>query len=87
MKKYTYFEVPTQVAYFDYDNQDNPKYVGGIGYKDRIICGCCGGIIDISDINEFTPEEYEPIMVYDNWIDIDDSICGGERPTILDAED
>lgn len=44
--KYNYFEVPTQVKFWD------GRYIGGIAYRDEIICGCCGGIFRISDIYE-----------------------------------
>lgn len=37
MKKYDYFEVPTQVQFWDYKNG---YYNGGIAYRDEIICGC-----------------------------------------------
>ena len=77
-----YFDVPTQVAFFDYDNQDNPRYIGGIAYQDKIICGCCGGLVEIADIYEFTPEGITPIKEYADWVDIDDEICGGEKPEV-----
>ena len=41
MKKYDYFEVPTQVKFWD------AHYIGGIAYRNKIICGCCGHILDI----------------------------------------
>lgn len=76
--KYTYFEVPTQVKFFDYDGR---HYVGGIAYRDEIICGCCGGIFNISDIYQFSPitmKEFddEPIIVINKWQPIDYEICG-----------
>ena len=36
MKKYDYFEVPTQVQFWDYTYR---RYHGGIAYKNEIICG------------------------------------------------
>lgn len=70
--KYDYFEVPTQVKFWD------ARYIGGIAYRDKIICGCCGGIFDISIIYEVAPDtlEDDPIIVYDNWVDISQDICG-----------
>ena len=50
--KYNYFEVPTQVKFWDVDGD---HYIGGIAYRDKIICGCCGGIFDISEIYESAP--------------------------------
>lgn len=34
--KYDYFEVPTQVKFWDYFDE---HYLGGIAYRDEIICG------------------------------------------------
>ena len=36
-----YYNKPTQVKFYDVDND---LWVGGIAYHDEIICGCCGGI-------------------------------------------
>lgn len=36
MKKYDYFEVPTQVKFWNYEGG---YYLGGIAYRDEIICG------------------------------------------------
>ena len=71
MKKYNYFETPTQVKFQD------GRYIGGIAYRDGIICGCCGSVFKISDIYEVAPDtlEEDPIVVYD-WIDINQYICG-----------
>ena len=75
--KYNYFEVPTQVKFRDVDGD---HYIGGIAYRNEIICGCCGGIFDISEIYEFAPTDLkeDPIVVYDNWVDISNEICGEE---------
>lgn len=60
MKKYDYFEAPTQVKFWD------GRYIGGIAYRDEIICGCCGGIFKISDVYEVAPDtlDNDPIVVY-----------------------
>lgn len=73
--KYNYFDVPTQVKFWDHDGG---HYMGGIGYEDRIICGCCGGIFEISEIYEFAPEHHikEPIIAFEDWVDISDEIRG-----------
>ena len=72
--KYNYFEVPTRVKFWD------GRYIGGIAYRDEIICGCCGGIFRISDIYEVAPDtlKEDPIVIYDNWVDISNEICGEE---------
>ena len=72
MKKYNYFEAPTQVKFWD------ERYIGGIAYRDEIICGCCGGIFRISDVYEVAPDilEEDPIVVYDTWVGLSSEICG-----------
>lgn len=73
--KYNHFEVPTQVKFWDVDGG---HYYGGIAYRDEIICGCCGGIFDISEIYEVAPNTLEdPIVVYD-WVDISSKILVGD---------
>ena len=67
------FEIPAQVKFWDVDGG---HYVGGIAYRDEVICGCCGGLYEISEIYEFAPEDVEPIMVYDTWVDIQAEIIG-----------
>lgn len=69
-----YFETPTQVAFWD-ENQ----YVGGIAYKDEIICGCCGGTVKIDEIIEFAPSDVKPIIDYHDWIPFDDEILADEQ--------
>lgn len=71
--KYDYFNVPTQVKFWD-----GRYYIGGIAYRNEIICGCCGGIFRISDIYEVAPDtlEEDPIVVVDGWKGISDKICG-----------
>ena len=68
---YESFDVPTQVAFWDVDGD---HYVGGITYGDKIICGCCGGIIEIAEVYEFAPEGIEPIVVYNEWVDLSGDI-------------
>ena len=64
------FDVPTQVIFQWREEADNSiNYLGGIGYNDVIICGCCGAVIplDDEDLIAFAPVE---------WIDISESIKG-----------
>lgn len=69
------FEVPTQVAFCDPDGPGH--FIGGIGYGEEIICGCCGGVYEIADIYEACSiESEEPIVVYEDWVDISEEICG-----------
>lgn len=73
--KYNYFEVPTQVKFWD------GRYTGGIAYRDEIICGCCGGIFRISDVYEVAPDtlKEDPIVIPDRWVDFSHEICGDEN--------
>ena len=75
MKKYEYFAVPTQVKFWDALSKD---YIGGIAYRDEIICGCCGSIFEISEIYESAPStlEGDPIVIPDRWVDFSHDICG-----------
>lgn len=47
-------------------------YFGGIlvedGEKSFVICGCCGAVFDMNDIEE--------IQKYENWVDIGNEIIG-----------
>lgn len=73
-----YFEIPTQVMFWD---EGEGKYAFGIGYRDEIICGCCGGIFEIEDIVAETPSGQQPIYSYgDDWTDLSEEIFGGEYP-------
>ena len=75
--KYDYFEVPTQVKFWDVDGD---HYIGGIAFRDEIICGCCGGVFDISEIYESAPDTLEdPIVPYDDWVDISSEIRGDDN--------
>lgn len=71
------FEIPTQVKFWDEDTND---YIGGIAFEDKIICGCCGGVIDIEDyLDYFDPDMLpsEKIIPLD-WVDISDEIKGDD---------
>lgn len=75
MKKYNYFEAPTQVKFWD------ERYIGGIAYRDEIICGCCGGIFKISDVYEVASDtlDNDPIVVYKGWVGLSSEICGDDN--------
>ena len=64
MKKH--YDVPTQVKFYD---KDNEVWLGGIAYGDEIICGECGGVFELSDLE---PHEVEELP----WIDISEAIIG-----------
>ena len=67
----TWFDVPTQVAWFD-DNH----YCAGIAYCDEIICACCGGVESIEEIIEFAPSGVTPIVAYRDWVSFVGEIIG-----------
>ena len=52
-------------------NEDDTN-LGGIlvkdGEKSFVICGCCGGVIRMDEI--------EKIQEYEDWVDISDEIIG-----------
>ena len=58
------FKNPTQVKFFDPEEQET---LYGIGFGDQIICGCCGGTFEVSEVENI---EILP------WIDISEAICG-----------
>lgn len=66
-----FFERPTQVKFWDADNE---KWVGGIGYRDEVICGCCGGIFEV---NELLEDNHDGIIRLP-WVDINEEIRGEE---------
>lgn len=80
--RYTYFNTPTQIKYFDvvpYGNMTEVTRRGAIAYHDKIICGCCGGIIDLKEYYEGLLEWIKPeeaIKPYNEWVDISEGIVG-----------
>lgn len=64
-----FFERPTQVKFWD-----DGRWIGGIGYRDEIICGCCGGIFEVNELLEDNPNG----IVRLPWIDINEEIRGDE---------
>ena len=82
-KNMPYFNRPTQVVFADPDNAG--EWIVGIAYKDEIICACCGGIFDISDVVDMATEAgiKNPIYDYNEWADISDEIVGDALPNGL----
>lgn len=76
-KKTRYYDIPTQVKFFDFESE-GPYWIGGIAFHDIIICGYCGSVIKISDLYDEAEETglgKDPIGVL-NWIDINEEIKG-----------
>lgn len=69
-----FFEVPTQIKFYEATEED---YIGGIAYRNEIICGCCGSVFEISDVIAEAEEDgiEEPIVKLP-WIDIQSEIIG-----------
>lgn len=68
--RFTKFDQPTQVAFWD---SENDCYLGGIAFGTNVICGCCGSVIPIDEIYEFAPSSIEPIKDY-GWVDMSNEI-------------
>ena len=65
-----FYEVPTQVKFIENaDVVDDPRWIGGIAYQDYVICGECGGIIELEDIAE---------IIELPWVDITYDIIGDD---------
>lgn len=72
-----WFDKPTQVAFIEEvesDFVDENVVVGGIAYEGFIICGECGALIDLSDV--------EAIYIFKDWISVNEEILGD-----IDMED
>ena len=77
MQKALYYDMPTQVKFFDFYGEE-PYWIGGIAFHDVVICGCCGATIKISDLYDEAEEtglNEDPIEVLD-WVDIQNEIKG-----------
>ena len=81
--KYEQFDKPTQVIFWDYDEE---KWIAGIAYGSIIICGCCGSVFEIEDVNTCAPDEIvNPIKTL-SWVNISGEIAGDEMPEDFFAE-
>lgn len=59
-----YYEIPTQVVFSDSEGDGVKELIGGIAYKENIICGECGGIIELEEIEEGNLKELP-------WVNVD----------------
>lgn len=70
-----YYNHPVQVKYWDVGKK---KYIGGIGYWDFVICGCCGKVCSIRDIieeaNVLSNIKEDDAIIELDWNDIDKAI-------------
>ena len=72
-----YYDAPTQVRFY---SKNIGCYIGGIAYKDKIICGCCGYVFEIEDVINNTPNGLIPIRDYKYWESCSELIMGDEGP-------
>lgn len=64
--------VPMQVMFYDGDNM-----CPGIMMGDKIICACCGGAFEVSDIvDNARADGKEAILMFETWVDLCEEIQG-----------
>lgn len=54
-----------------YDNENQEYHSGILVDNNYIICGCCGGVFEINELDA------DKISIYDDWTNIEETICGG----------
>ena len=54
-----------------YDGENRECHSGILVNDNYIICGCCGGVFEVSELNA------DKIYIYDDWTDIEDTIREG----------
>lgn len=59
------FETPMQVLFYDKEDETHAGYTG-IAYNDYIICGGCGSVIPLEDV--------EIVKIYSNWKNLSNAI-------------
>ena len=68
MEKRLYFDVPTQVAFKESPEiTDTPRWIGGIAFRDEIICGECGVVVDTEDVEQ---------IIELPWVSISEELIG-----------
>ena len=60
-----------QVRFYD---KENDMEHGGILTDYGLICGCCGGVIELDEIGP--GQDYEITEEYKYWVPLDDEIIG-----------
>lgn len=61
-----YFETPTQVLFKQDEEtmrENGVEWFAGIAYHDEIICGCCGGIMEIEEVEMIQPFSWNDLTV------------------------
>lgn len=62
--QFYYFKIPVQVKFYDVEKD---IWLGGIAYKDEIICAECGEVVKISSLYE-KDINIEPIQLLGDWV-------------------
>lgn len=63
-----YYDIPTQVVFSDSINEDGTRPLfGGIAFGNIIICGECGGVLELDEFEDGDVRELE-------WVNIDENI-------------
>ena len=84
MKRYSLFETPQQVRWYD---GDSGEYAVGIAIGENVICSCCGGLTSLAEIYEVADEDnVQGIFVYTDWANLTESIIGGDFEEEYEAE-
>ena len=69
-----YYDNPTQVKFYDPENDD---YCAGIAYCGEIICLCCGAVLMIDDFIEEIRENYDVEPIIDlPWVSLNEECLG-----------
>ena len=80
--KKMWYEKPTQVRFIDiwnYTGDNKVAYIGGIAYKDELICGVCGEVFSIPEFYDLVDEwkiGAPAVVPYETWIDLSEEITG-----------
>lgn len=70
IKKY---DIPTQVMFYDYCEND---FAWGIAYGDEIICACCGGTFNIDEVLTEAHDRGISNPIQDHkWVDFTEEIA------------
>ena len=70
----TYFDRPTQVAVMIVYDEEVETFCG-IGWRDEVICGCCGIVFDRDSL-----AEDGAVFKRLPWVSISEGIAGGIDP-------
>ena len=65
-----WFDKPVQVQFYDW--REGGRWLGGIGYRNEIICCECGSTISLNDLYdaETLVIEPNPVRLFGEWVDI-----------------